>query len=70
VPIEPRLSLQWFLKYPRQKEARDVVLDAQMRFSGSLGQGLRHWMSNLQDGASASALVGTPHPGLVPKRFG
>ncbi len=50
VPIEPRLSLQWFLKYPRQKEARDVVLDAQMRFfPDRWAKVYDHWMGNLQD---------------------
>ncbi len=50
VPIEPRLSLQWFLRYPKQKEARDVVLDAQMRFFPERwAKVYDHWMSNLQD---------------------
>ncbi len=50
VPIEPRLSEQWFLKYPSQKEARDVVRDAQMRFfPDRWAKVYDHWMSNLQD---------------------
>ncbi len=50
VPIEPRLSEQWFLKYPSQQEARDVVLDAQMRFfPDRWAKVYDHWMSNLQD---------------------
>ena len=50
VPIEPRLSEQWFLKYPSQQEARDVVLDAKMRFfPDRWAKVYDHWMSNLQD---------------------
>jgi valyl-tRNA synthetase len=31
VPIEPRLSEQWFLKYPSVKEARECVIDRSAR---------------------------------------
>jgi valyl-tRNA synthetase len=37
VPIEPRLSEQWFLRYPKTKEALDVVRDHLIRFFP------RHW---------------------------
>ncbi|SKA82624.1 valyl-tRNA synthetase [Prosthecobacter debontii] len=33
VPIEPRLSEQWFLKYPSVKEARECVWDGSARVS-------------------------------------
>src|SRR5467141_2264877 len=32
VPIEPRLSEQWFLRYPKTKEALEVVRDHLVRF--------------------------------------
>jgi valyl-tRNA synthetase len=50
VPIEPRLSEQWFLKYPSVKQARDVVADGQMRFYPERwARVYDHWMSNIQD---------------------
>src|SRR3954471_131353 len=50
VPIEPRLSEQWFLKYPSTKQARDVVADGQMRFyPDRWAKVYDHWMSNIQD---------------------
>jgi valyl-tRNA synthetase len=50
VPIEPRLSEQWFLKYPSQEPARKVVADGAMRFHPERwGKVYDHWMSNLQD---------------------
>src|SRR5271169_3448470 len=32
VPIEPRLSKQWFLKYPSVEQSRAVVADGKMKF--------------------------------------
>ena len=32
VPIEPRLSEQWFLQYPRVEEAKKAVKDGHIRF--------------------------------------
>src|SRR5579871_3148763 len=32
VPIEPRLSEQWFLKYPSAEKSRDVVASGKMKF--------------------------------------
>src|SRR5690606_12576575 len=32
VPIEPRLSEQWFLKYPAVPESKACVADGQMKF--------------------------------------
>jgi valyl-tRNA synthetase len=32
VPIEPRLSEQWFLKYPRVEEAKQAVRDGEIKF--------------------------------------
>ena len=42
VPIEPRLSEQWFLRYPKTEEALAVVREHLVRFfPGALGEGLR-----------------------------
>src|SRR5687767_2188469 len=50
VPIEPRLSEQWFLKYPSVKPSRDVVADGAMRFYPERwAKVYEHWMSNIQD---------------------
>src|SRR5438128_3060767 len=50
VPIEPRLSEQWFLRYPKTKEALAVVRDHLIRFfpvhwEKVYGQ----WLENIQD---------------------
>jgi len=50
VPIEPRLSEQWFLKYPRVEEARAAVRDGRIRFFPSRWEKVfDHWMENIQD---------------------
>jgi valyl-tRNA synthetase len=50
VPIEPRLSEQWFLKYPSTQKARDVVADGQMRFyPDRWAKVYDHWLGNIQD---------------------
>ncbi len=50
VPIEPRLSEQWFLKYPSKEAARDVVADGKMKFYPERwAKVYDHWMENLQD---------------------
>ncbi|MBX7208431.1 MAG: valine--tRNA ligase [Verrucomicrobiaceae bacterium] len=50
VQIEPRLSDQWFLKYPSQDASRDVVAKGEMRFfPDRWAKVYDHWMSNLQD---------------------
>ena len=50
VPIEPRLSEQWFLKYPSQKEATEVVANGDLRFfPDRWSKVYRHWMDNIQD---------------------
>src|SRR3954470_19274273 len=50
VPIEPRLSEQWFLKYPSIDKARACVADGQMRFyPDRWAKVYDHWMSNIQD---------------------
>ncbi|MHA3774293.1 valine--tRNA ligase [Verrucomicrobiota bacterium sgz303538] len=50
VPIEPRLSEQWFLRYPSQEESRTVVAKRQMQFFPERwAKVYDHWMANLQD---------------------
>ncbi len=50
VPIEPRISMQWFLKYPCVKEAADAVANGEIRFRPERwAKTYAHWMENLQD---------------------
>jgi len=50
VPIEPRLSDQWFLKYPSVAESKAVVDGGRMRFfPDRWAKVYDHWMGNLQD---------------------
>ncbi len=50
VPIEPRLSEQWFLRYPQTEKSRDVVADGAMRFYPERwAKVYDHWMGKLQD---------------------
>jgi len=50
VPIEPRLSEQWFLRYPSQEQARQVVASGTLKFHPDRwAKVFDHWMGNLQD---------------------
>ena len=51
VPIEPRLSEQWFLKYPRVEEARAAVgPKGSIRFRPERWETVyQHWLENIQD---------------------
>jgi valyl-tRNA synthetase len=50
VPIEPRLSEQWFLKYPRVEEAKQAVRDGHIRFFPKRWEKTYlHWLDNIQD---------------------
>jgi valyl-tRNA synthetase len=50
VPIEPRLSEQWFLHYPKTKEALAVVRDHLIRFfPGHWEKVYAQWMENIRD---------------------
>ncbi|MCR5183819.1 MAG: valine--tRNA ligase [Opitutales bacterium] len=50
VPIEPRLSEQWFLRYPSVAEARACVADGVMKFHPERwSKTYEHWMGGLQD---------------------
>ena len=50
VPIEPRLSEQWFLKYPKTKEALAVVKKHLIRFFPRHWEKVyEQWIKNIQD---------------------
>ncbi len=50
VPIEPRLSEQWFLKYPSVAAAKTVVSSGRMRFyPDRWSKVYDNWMGGLQD---------------------
>ncbi len=50
VPIEPRLSEQWFLKYPRVEEAKKAVRDGHVKFFPERWEKTYlHWLENIQD---------------------
>ncbi len=50
VPIEPRLSEQWFLKYPSVEEARACVAGAAMHFYPERwAKVYDHWLGGIQD---------------------
>ena len=50
VPIEPRLSMQWFLKYPSVRETADAVASDTITFRPERWKKtFAHWMENLQD---------------------
>lgn len=51
VPIEPKLSLQWFLKMPElAKPALDAVMDDTIQFHPKKFKNVyRHWMENVRD---------------------
>lgn len=50
VPIEPRLSEQWFLKYPKVDEAKKAVQDGIIKFWPKRWEKTYlHWLDNIQD---------------------
>ncbi|HEV2456287.1 MAG TPA: valine--tRNA ligase [Verrucomicrobiae bacterium] len=50
VPIEPRLSEQWFLKYPGTEKSRAVVAEGRMKFHPDRwAKVYDHWMGGIQD---------------------
>jgi valyl-tRNA synthetase len=50
VPIEPRLSEQWFLKYPSVPRAREIAQKGDLQFYPDRWQKVyEHWLSNIQD---------------------
>lgn len=50
VPIEPRISMQWFLKYPCTKEAAEAVANGDITFRPAhFKKTFAHWMEGIQD---------------------
>ncbi len=50
VPIEPRLSEQWFLRYPKTAESLAVVRDGLIRFFPTHWEKVyAQWLENIQD---------------------
>ena len=50
VPIEPRLSEQWFLKYPAVPESKACVAGGRMKFHPDRwAKVYDHWLTNIQD---------------------
>ena len=50
VPVEPRLSEQWFLRYPRVEEAKRAVAEGFIRyFPERWKKTYLHWLENIQD---------------------
>ena len=50
VPIEPRISEQWFLRYPKTKEALAVVRDHLIRFFPEHWEKVyAQWLENIRD---------------------
>lgn len=50
VPIEPRLSDQWWMKYPKIEEAKQVVRDGKIKFYPERWtKTYLHWLENIQD---------------------
>src|SRR5881409_4003443 len=50
VPIEPRISEQWFLRYPKTKEALAVVREHLIRFYPAHWEKVyAQWLENIQD---------------------
>ena len=50
VPIEPRLSDQWFMRYPKVKEAKAAVESGAIRFWPQRWEKTyTHWLDNIRD---------------------
>ncbi len=50
VPIEPRLSEQWFLKYPAVEQSKACVAEGRMKFHPDRwAKVYDHWLTNIQD---------------------
>src|ERR1700691_5912325 len=50
VPIEPRLSEQWFLKYPAVEPSKACVAEGRMKFHPDRwAKVYDHWLTNIQD---------------------
>ena len=50
VPIEPRLTEQWWLRYPKVEEAKTAVRDGHIKFHPERWSKVYlHWLENIQD---------------------
>jgi len=50
VPIEPRLTWQWWLRYPKVEEAKAAVRDGHIKFYPERwAKVYLHWLENIQD---------------------
>lgn len=50
IPIEPRISMQWFLRYPQAQQAAKAVATSDVKFlPDRWAKTYAHWMQNLQD---------------------
>ena len=50
VPIEPRLTWQWWMRYPRVEEAKAAVRDGHVKFHPERWSKVYlHWLENIQD---------------------
>lgn len=50
VPIEPRISEQWFMKYPKIEEAKEIVRSGKIKFwPPRWEKTYLHWLDNIQD---------------------
>lgn len=50
VPIEPRLTWQWWMRYPKVEEAKKVVEDGLIKFHPERWTKVyMHWLNNIQD---------------------
>ncbi len=50
VPIEPRLTWQWWLRYPKVEEAKAAVRDGHIKFHPERWSKVYlHWLENIQD---------------------
>jgi len=50
VPIEPRISMQWFLRYPKLEESMEAVAKRDIKFRPERwAKTYQHWLENIQD---------------------
>jgi len=50
VVIEPRISMQWFLKYPCVEQSKDAVANGDIEFRPARwAKTYDHWLTNIQD---------------------
>jgi len=50
VPVEPRISMQWFLKYPGVEQSTAAVAGRELKFRPERwAKTYAHWMENIQD---------------------